>query len=179
VTIKDIKTFIRSVKILSNEIQYFKAIVAGPIDEDPEYYNECLSLTNELGISDILNFPGRLNMKEFLPTIHINVLTSISEAQPLVILEAGASGIPTVATNVGSCAELIYGREDENPKLGQGGLIVPVSDPQAMSNAIAKLLKDENLYQSMSKVIKKRVHTYYTMEMQNKTYQDLYNEFLK
>ncbi len=178
VTIKDIKTFIRSVKVLSNEIQSFKAIVAGPTDEDPKYYDECLALRSELGIDEILNFPGRLNMKEFLPTIDINVLTSISEAQPLVILEAGASGIPTVATNVGSCYELIYGRNDEVPKIEPGGLVVPVSDPQAMSNAIARLLNDENLYQSMSRAIKERVHTYYTMEMQNKSYLDLYNEFL-
>ena len=63
-------------------------------------------------------FTGAVNIVEYLGRIHVVVLTSLSESQPLTILEAGAAGIPFVATNVGSCREVIEGRSDEQPLTG-------------------------------------------------------------
>ena len=60
-------------------------------------------------------------------------LTSISEAQPLVILEAGAAGVPTVATDVGACREMIEGPQSEVPPLGPGGAIVGLLIPSGAS----------------------------------------------
>ena len=57
-----------------------------------------------------MTFTGRVNLLEYLGKIDVVVLTSLSEAQPLVILEAGAAGVPVVATDVGACGEMILGQ---------------------------------------------------------------------
>ena len=55
---------------------------------------------------------------EYYRKIDLLVLTSISEAQPLVILEANCAGIPVVASDVGSCRELIEGRTHNDRLIG-------------------------------------------------------------
>ena len=47
--------------------------------------------------------------------------------------------MPTVATDVGACREMIEGRRDEVPALGPGGAITGLADPQATGKALAKL----------------------------------------
>jgi glycosyltransferase involved in cell wall biosynthesis len=64
------------------------------------------------------------------------VLPSRNESFPLCILEAGAMGIPVVATDVGGVREII-------PNETLGTLVCPEA-PQALSNALAAMLKDEN-----------------------------------
>ena len=54
-------------------------------------------------------------------------LTSISEAQPLVLLEAMAAGVPVLATDVGSCREIIEGATDEDKALGKAGEVVSIA----------------------------------------------------
>ena len=89
------------------------------------------------------------------------MLTSISEAQPLVLLEAGAVGIPSVATDVGSCREILFGRSDESPPLGAAGAVVRLSDPEATAQAVARLLLDAEWYAEASAAIRERVRCYY------------------
>ena len=98
-----------------------EALIMGPEDEDPAYAAECRQLAADLGLNGNLRFTGRVRLDDYLPRIDAIVLTSISEAQPLTVLEAGAAGIPSVVTDVGACRELILGRADEEPRLGPGG----------------------------------------------------------
>lgn len=99
---------------LSKKIPDVQLSAVGSYEEDPIYYLECIELANNIGLGDDLKFLGHVNFKEFLNEMDLLVLTSISEAQPLVILEAGAAGIPTVATHVGGCSQLYMGM---NPKI--------------------------------------------------------------
>jgi glycosyltransferase involved in cell wall biosynthesis len=55
-----------------------------------------------------------------MPKIGLVVLSSISEALPLVLLEGFAAGVPAVATDVGSCRQLIYGALGGGPGAGRG-----------------------------------------------------------
>jgi len=64
------------------------------------------------------------------------VLPSRNESFPLCILEAGAMGVPVVATDVGGVGEIIL-----NETLG---ILVCPEDSQALGDALAALLKDEN-----------------------------------
>lgn len=63
----------------------------------------------------------------------VGVLSSISEGLPLALIEYGIAELPSVATNVGQCAEVL----DE----GRAGILVPPSSPVALSDAIIALLK--------------------------------------
>jgi glycosyltransferase involved in cell wall biosynthesis len=174
VPIKDVKTFIRAADILKRSIPDVKCLVIGPYEEDPTYYEECRQMVEGLGLGSTFEFTGRKKLDEVLGTIDVNVLTSISEGQPLVVLEAGAAGVPTVATNVGSCSELIYGREDESPRLGPGGEVTALSNPRATAAAIRRLLTDRDWYDKCANAIRERCKIYYDQRSVEQAYGDLY-----
>ena len=102
------------------------------------------------------------------------MLTSLSEAQPLVILEAGAAGVISVATNVGSCSELILGKHDEEPKLGPGGEICPLANPKAVAEAVAGFLQDKEKLNAARDALRERTRLYYNRIDQHKAYRELY-----
>jgi polysaccharide biosynthesis protein PelF len=176
VPIKDVKAYITAAHILRERIPNLRAYILGPLDEDPGYTEECQQLVTELGLQDCVEFTGAVNIVEYLGRIHVVVLTSLSESQPLTILEAGAAGIPFVATNVGSCREVIEGRRDEQPALGPGGIITPVVAPAATANAVERLLSDSALRQSYGETLRKRVRAIYTSERAARAYTDLYQD---
>ncbi|MBY0406824.1 MAG: GT4 family glycosyltransferase PelF, partial [Rickettsiales bacterium] len=178
VPIKDVKTFIRACAALKAMKLDFTAYIMGPTQEDPDYFYECDEMILHLGLEDDITFTGNVNIMEYLPRIDVIVLTSISEAQPLVILEAGAAGIPTVATQVGACPEIIMGKPDENPQLGQGGAIVPLSNPQATAHALHRLLTDQQHYAACSQAIRERVKLYYNKQSQQESYRKLYETYV-
>jgi glycosyltransferase involved in cell wall biosynthesis len=174
VPIKDIKTYIRAVAILRDVVPDVQALVLGPEDEDPDYFAQCRALVDHLGIQSSFTFTGRVSIAEYLPRIDVLVLTSISEAQPLVILEAGSAGIPTVATDVGACREMICGQESVTDSLGPGGEIVPLSNPTATASAVARLLRDRARWESASHSIRERVRLSYNKPALDAAYRDLY-----
>lgn len=174
VPIKDIKTFIRACHILKRTLPHLEAYIIGPTDEDPIYYKECVAMVKEHGLQDTITFTGKVNVDNYFTHIDVAVLTSISESQPLIILEAGAAGIPVVATDVGGCREMVMGRNDENPKLGPGGGIASLSNAQSIAYEIQQLLTDKELYARCSEAMRNRVYQYYHKDQQNEAYHTLY-----
>lgn len=179
VPIKDIKTFIKAIGMLKASMPEVLGLVIGPVDEDPEYAQECFELVEHLDLRQSLLFTGKVDIDQHLKSIDVVVLTSISEAQPLVILEAGAAGIPSVATDVGACREMILGDESERPHLDAGGIIVPLSNARAVANALLQLLTKPNYYNKCSRAITKRVQRYYNKVDQYKSYADLYESMME
>lgn len=179
VPIKDIKSFLRSIATLKQNVPDLRVWVMGPLDEDPEYAKECEAMVEYYALGKTVTFTGRVKIDDYLPEIDVLVFSSLSEAQPLSILEAGASGIPTVATNVGACREMLLGREDETPALGAGGVVVPLSNPHAIAEGIYKLLIDKDFYQSCSHAIRERVRIYYNKDDQHEAYRSLYESAMK
>jgi glycosyltransferase involved in cell wall biosynthesis len=179
VPIKDVKTFIRACGLLRQSAPELKAYIIGPTDENMEYYQECVNLVQLLGLDHNVVFTGQAKVDDYLPHIDLLVLTSISEAQPLVMLEAGAAGIPVVATDVGACREIVEGIEEEAPQLGAGGIITPLASPASTAEAIYTLLSDNDLYDAASKAIKARVATYYNETIQQQAYRNLYAQYLR
>ena len=125
----------------------------------------------------MVRFTGRVKLDEYLGQTDVVVLTSISEAQPLVILEAGAAGIPVVATDVGACREMILGGENETPPLGPGGAITPLCHPSATAQAIAKLLTNREWYERCAGAIKERARVYYNKAVVDRIYRELYEKY--
>jgi polysaccharide biosynthesis protein PelF len=175
VPIKDVKTYIEAARILAESVPNLRAWVIGPTEEDPEYYGECRSLVTEYGLEKTVEFTGPVNILEYLGQIHVMVLTSLSESQPLVILEAGAAGIPFVATDVGSCREIIEGRADENPHLGPGGEITHLAAADEIAAASGRLLSDHRWRKSAGAALKARVSANYTSQQASGAYATLYS----
>jgi polysaccharide biosynthesis protein PelF len=129
-------------------------------------------------LDGVIEFTGAVDIVQYLPKVHVVVLTSLSESQPLVVLEAGASGIPFVATNVGSCREILEGRPDEQPPLGRGGMVTDVVDDQAIAAAVEELLRNAEKREAYGQVLKARVAATYTSEQAAAAYRELYARYL-
>ena len=176
VQIKDVKTFIRSCSTLQENIPDLRALIMGSTEEEEQYFQECLEMVNHMGLENIITFTGQVRLEEYLGGVDVVVLTSISEGQPLVILEAGAAGIPVVATNVGACREILLSdHHDTNPP-PPGGSVTPLSNPAATAQAVERLLTDPFWYQRCSEGIRERIRRYYNKTDFDRTYRDLYEQ---
>ena len=179
VPIKDVKTFVRAIAILRGIVPDVRAEVLGPTDEDPQYFAECQSLVRHLGLQECFTFAGRVAVAEHLPSIDVLALTSISEAQPLVILEAGSAGIPAVATDVGACREMIYGGRNEGGTPAPAGEVVPLANPTATAQALARLLTDRAWWERASRAIRERVRRHYDQPALDRAYRAMYDFWRK
>lgn len=171
VPIKDIKTMIQAFAIAKKRYNNIRCYIMGPFDENIEYYKECRQLVDNLDLKDVI-FTGRVNIAEYLGKMDILVLSSISEGQPLAIMEGMASHKPFVVTDVGGCRELIHGNGDD---YGEAGIVVPVMDYEKMGMAIADLCKDRELRNRMGKNGLKRVMNLYSKERLINEYKRIYN----
>jgi polysaccharide biosynthesis protein PelF len=174
-----VKTFIRAAALLRDMVPDVRVLLLGPTDEDQEYFRECQQMVSHLGLEHTFEFSGRVKLQDYLGNIDAIALTSISEAQPLVLLEAGAAGVPSVATDVGSCREIIHGRADEMPALGPGGFVTPLSNPLATAKGLAELLLNPSLRKNYGEAIRARTEKYYNKRVVDCLYRDLYQEHLK
>ncbi len=174
VPIKDIKNYLRAVDHIRCRIPNIKAYVLGPRDEEPEYDAECLELVKKLKLDKYITFTGTVDIVDYLGEIDINILTSVSEAQPLTVLEAGAAGVPSVCTDVGCCRDLVYGRSDEVPALGAGGAVVEGGNAIKIAEAVIDLLESPEKLKRANKVMRLRVEKYYNLRDVMDIYQRLY-----
>jgi polysaccharide biosynthesis protein PelF len=179
VPIKDIKTYIRAAREIVQEVPDAEVLIIGPTDEDEEYYESCVELVRQEGLEEHVQFTGKVDMREFYPTIDVQVLTSHSEGQPLVILEGGLYGIPTVATNVGACQELLEGGSEADQLIGPSGIVTPLCDPHATASAVIRLLKERPLHQRMAEAAKRRISTHYRRDQMVAGYLNLYSKYLE
>ena len=178
VPIKDVKTFIRAMRRVVNQMPQAEGWIAGPTDEDASYAQECESLVRSLGLENHVKFLGFQKVEDLMPKIGLIVLSSISEALPLVILEGYAAGVPTVSTDVGSCRQLIEGLGEEDRALGSSGSVVGIADPQALADAAIALLNDPAEWNRASQAAIARVERYYTDSMMFGSYRKVYQKAL-
>jgi len=178
VPIKDIKTFIRAIFVASRSLPTIQGWIVGPETEDPLYAQECRDLATSLGMQDTLKFLGFSRVEELLPKVGLVALSSISEALPLVVLEAYAAGVPVVTTDVGSCRQLVEGLDAEDRALGDAGAVVQIANPEKLSAAMLKLLTQSDLWHAAQRAGIARVERYYTDTLMDASYRSLYSKLI-
>lgn len=171
VPIKDIKTLIHSFALVKEEIPEAKLYIMGPNEEDEEYYEECVQLVKALHLEDVC-FTGEIQVREYIGKMDVLVLTSISEGQPLVILEGMAAAKPFVTTDVGSCKELLLGGPDD--ELGEAGIVVSVMHYEQIAKAIIQLCRNEKRRIQMGEIGKRRASNGYTHKQFIDAYRSIY-----
>lgn len=174
VPIKDIKTFIRAIGVLAVKLPEVQGWLIGPEEEDPSYVAECKALVQSLRLENRIRFLGFQSVEVVLPQLGLLVLTSISEAFPLVIGESHASGLPVLATDVGACRDLIDGKEPADRALGRAGDLVPISDPDALARAAFTLLTDPVRWSAAQQAGIARVERYYQQSRVIESYREIY-----
>ncbi len=179
VSIKDIRTFIRAIRVAATKIPDVQGWLIGPLHEDAKYVLECKNMVKALQLEKHIKFLGFQHIHDILPQLGLTTLTSISEGMPLVILESFAAGIPCIATNVGSCKELIEGGVDEDDiKLGCAGAVFDIADANKIGEAYVQYLTDKTLWASSQKSGLTRVKKYYNKALFLDKYQQLYVDTL-
>ncbi|MGG2094327.1 GT4 family glycosyltransferase PelF [Bacillus sp. S13(2024)] len=174
VPIKDIKTMIYAAKILADQNIPFIFYLLGPDSEEPEYAQECKDLITQLKLENHVKLTGKVNIKDYLKKTDILVLTSISEGQPLAMLEGMAAGIPWVVTDVGSCKELIFGQSGDD--LGQCGFVVPPVSPEQVASYLQWYYHHPDKIQQFGDIGQKRIQEYYQLTDVIESYRKLYVE---
>ncbi|APD11490.1 glycosyl transferase family 1 [Pandoraea vervacti] len=177
VPVKDIKTFLRAVFLAYRERPDLQGWIVGPDTEDRAYAQECRDLAASLGMEYQVRFMGYRAVESVLPHIGVLALSSVSEALPLVMLEAAAAGVPVVATDVGACRQLIEGGDTQDRALGRSGRIVPMADPEALAAAIVELLEPE-AWHAASRAGIARVERSYRLDAVRDAYRALYRRWM-
>jgi len=103
-----------------------------------------------LGLADRCQLlPFQEDIRPILQEADVLVLTSQEESFGLVLVEAGAFGLPVVATRTQGPTEIVLD--------GQTGLLVPVADPAGLAAAMDRLAADPNLRRRMGQAGAERV----------------------
>ena len=124
----------------------------------------------EAGLEDSVELlGGRDDVAALLADADCFVLSSRSEGLPLSVLEAMASGLPVVASDVGGVHELV----DEAT-----GTLVPPNDPDALAEALRHLLLDPALRRKLGSAGHARVLTDFTVERFQQAHLELYRAAL-
>ena len=170
--IKDVKTMIQAFAYAKKRCPRLKLWIMGPYDEEPEYAAECFKMADQLEITDIV-FTGRINVTEYLGRMDMTVLTSISEGQPLTILESFASRVPVIATDVGNCKGLLYGEDDD---FGKAGILTHIMNIDEIANAMVYMAENPEERRHMADAGYKRLIRKYKIEDMKKTYESIYKD---
>ncbi|MDO5154844.1 MAG: GT4 family glycosyltransferase PelF [Eubacteriales bacterium] len=173
--IKDVKTMIRAFSFAKQRVTNLKLWIMGPMDEDEEYTRECQELVEVLQVKDVV-FTGRINVKEYLGRMDFTILTSISEGQPLTILESFAAGKPVIATDVGNCRELIYGEEGDT--CGTAGILTHIMNTEEIATAMVQIAEHPDLREQMGACGYQRANQYYRLDQMQNKYYEIYQEIL-
>jgi glycosyltransferase involved in cell wall biosynthesis len=102
------------------------------------------ALAESLGLPGAVIFAGRLDrdaMAQAYRNADIAINPSLVDNMPNSVLEALASGVPVVSTNVGGVPYIVND--------GQTALLVPANSPEAMAEAILKLMDDAGLSEKL------------------------------
>ncbi len=105
---------------------------------------ELETLARNLGLEGRVIFTGRLPPEEVVDLYrraHVLVNPSRVDNAPNALLEAMAAGVPIVSTRAGGVPYLV--------KDGETALLVPVDDPAALAEAVARVLDDARLRQAL------------------------------
>jgi len=126
-------------------------------------------MVKEYEIEENVIFTGRADMKEFYKKLDIVMLTSVREAQPLTLLEAMGVQIPCIATDVGSCQELLEGV----------GFIKPSKDYKGLADAVLVLVQNKSLRENLGKKGQEKVRKFFDIKDMINNYRDLYISMAK
>lgn len=136
---KNQSMLIRAMKRLTEDGGNYRLLIVGADNISGKY----VSLANELGVSDRVDFLGhREDVCKLVQLSDIAVGSSLREGLPVNVMEAMACGLPVVLSDNRGHRALC--------RDGYNGFVVAVNDDEAMANRIKKLKEDRPLYRTMS-----------------------------
>lgn len=170
--VKGYSYFLRSLPDVIAKHGPVTVLVAGahPSSQD-DYTNQIYDIRGELGLEETVHFLGqRDDIPELLSKSDLFVLPSISEACPIVVLEAMAMRVPIVATNVGGVSEQLPS--------SKYGIVVESEDPNALANGISEVLTDPESADERATRAGRRVEDKFSVNSIARDHRDVYEQIL-
>jgi sugar transferase (PEP-CTERM/EpsH1 system associated) len=166
--VKDQATLLRAVRLVIDRLPQFELDIIG----DGPAHTEVIALHKELGLQGKVRLHGtREDVADWLAKADMFVLSSVSEGISLTLLEAMASGLPIVATDVGGNSEVV--------QHGRTGLLVPSREPQALADAILQMCSNAKASREMGMRGREDVEQRFSVESMVSGYEQLYCQLLK
>jgi glycosyltransferase involved in cell wall biosynthesis len=139
---KGVLPLLQALSLVRREVPAAHVHIAGPTGSMPGYYQACQAYVRKAGLDQAVAFLGHLTQEQVLQeyaTCAVFVLPSFQETAPMVVEQAMAAGVPSVATCAGGVPWMLAN--------GVTGLTLPVpssaeGDPQAFAQALLCLLRD-------------------------------------
>lgn len=171
-TVKDqltlARAFIRALAVAPGLRQHLRLVMVG----DGPLRAQAQAVLERAGVADLAWLPGeRRDVADVMRGLHAFVLPSIAEGISNTILEAMASALPVIATDVGGNADLV--------QAGETGTIVPASDVEAMAEHLHALATRPDHAQAMGRAGRQRVLDRFSMQAMVAAYQAVYDRQLQ
>lgn len=155
--------FAKTLAVHSNAVLLF--VGAGPLDE------ELKSVAKQFGLMHKVRFAGRRNdVAQIMRASAVFALASRWEGMPNVLLEAGAAGLPIVATTAEGVSEII--------ESGLTGRLVEIGATDELSSALSSALSETSESQRMATELQKRIAKDFSWESVVARYDALYASLL-
>jgi sugar transferase (PEP-CTERM/EpsH1 system associated) len=166
--VKNFELLIRVIPEINRTGLYPKVLFVGDGPSRPNLE----SLTRQYGLEKQIIFLGdRSDVPDLLNAMDVFVLTSFSEGLSNSIMEAMASGLPIVATDVGGNSELVINNET--------GFLFPSQDAGALAQRILQLADDVDNRNKIGLAGRKRMEDFFTMDKMIQNYENLYRSAIR
>ena len=166
---RDFETLLGAFARLVAELSNVHLLIVG----DGPYRQDIESLISDLRLGAHVTLAGfRRDTAQILAVSDVFVLsTALWEGLPLTILEAMASGLPAIASDVGGIREEIIHQ--------QTGIVVPPRDPTALYQALLDLLTNDDKAKAMGQRGRERVDEYFTLERMGQETMAAYEDLMR
>ncbi|MHA1285165.1 MAG: glycosyltransferase [Promethearchaeota archaeon] len=165
---KDYKNMIKAFKIVLEKFENAKLLIVG---KGPllNYYK---NLVNVLNMEKSVIFLGyRSDISNLMNSADAYVMSSAWEGLPLVLLEAGACGLPIVATDVGGNSEIVINNKN--------GYLVPPKNSESLAQAMIKIMNLEKLkFKKMKIESRNHIVNLFNIEIIISIWEKLYGQLL-
>ncbi|GAB3248715.1 TIGR03088 family PEP-CTERM/XrtA system glycosyltransferase [Chitinimonas naiadis] len=132
---------------------------------------ESQAILSQAGLADLAWLPGERNdVADILRGLDCFVLPSLAEGVSNTILEAMASGLPVIATEVGGNAELVAANRT--------GLLVPAANVTAMRDALLQYARNPDDARQAGQSGRSEMEKRFSMDAMVSSYQQLYDRFV-
>ncbi|PZO67401.1 MAG: glycosyl transferase family 1 [Paracoccus denitrificans] len=169
---KRVEDFVRAAAIVAKESSFARFIaIGGPDAFMPDYQHELHALAVELGLGGRITWTGdRKDVPRLLAGMDVFCWLSQGEGMPHVIAEAGAAGLPVIATPDNGAIQQITDKVS--------GLLVPHETPSAVAAAMVRLIRDPALRTRLGASLRDHVVRTYSADVVVPQWQTLIDDVL-
>lgn len=161
--LKDQETLIKGFGKIAKSYDNLKLMLVGSGPQE----KYLISLAEKMDLKERIIFTGGVpEADSFYRMMNIFVLSSLSENCPNVLIEAMATGLPIIATDIGDVRYILGGEK--------GGIIIGTKDVDALADGIRFFLKNPYLAKEKGEFVRKRAESLFNLDSMVKRFESLY-----